>query len=434
MKIKEMARMAACAIAAQAFAACSTEVELCEENLHPHYASVKYDYDWQSNTQKPDSMYVIAYRVINYWKSAVVVDTETKFGHYLFNAPPLIEEDGGEEPLPDDTPAEDGDGTLPDDTPAEDGGQTDTEQDEEPKEENNSIDVFRIKEGTYKFITFNMDTTELKYDDVIRYMTSDANDLKLQDLYVEYKNYSKESKELNYILKGWDDYNPYANYIQPNMRPVYFDTIPARTIVGKDVKTLTFKPNPLTQNIDIYFDIKKDISNTKFIIDSVVAEVSGVPSKINLSNGYIDITKTYKMMFHTKLTDSNGNLIEDTETNKAVSCYANINVASIVQSISETVRTGPGIMQVVIYTHAKDGNETYYKVIQGKINLFNTLENADLIEYTLDGFHAKRKKVKGELKVKVEMVIDGKSIKENPDNSGGIDRWEDCTERIIIDI
>ena len=62
-----------------------TEVDTCYEADHPHRTSVKFDFDWSgtySNT-KPDSMFVLANRVINHWKCALAVSTTTLKGQYI---------------------------------------------------------------------------------------------------------------------------------------------------------------------------------------------------------------------------------------------------------------------------------------------------------------------------------------------------------------
>ena len=57
----------------------------CYEADHPHRTSVKFDFDWSGaypNT-KPDSMFVLANRVINHWKCALAVSTTTLKGQYI---------------------------------------------------------------------------------------------------------------------------------------------------------------------------------------------------------------------------------------------------------------------------------------------------------------------------------------------------------------
>ena len=47
------------------FAACGTDVELCEKTEHPHSGHVSFIYKWGAYTDLPDSMYLVAYRSAN---------------------------------------------------------------------------------------------------------------------------------------------------------------------------------------------------------------------------------------------------------------------------------------------------------------------------------------------------------------------------------
>src|SRR5574344_2102636 len=66
---------------------CNPDVELCREDTHPHLGSITYQYDWTNASHTPDSMYIIANRVINLWKCSMVVNSGNGIGRYLFNAP-----------------------------------------------------------------------------------------------------------------------------------------------------------------------------------------------------------------------------------------------------------------------------------------------------------------------------------------------------------
>lgn len=73
------------------------------------------------------------------------------------------------------------------------------------------------------------------------------------------------------------------------------------------------------------------------------------------------------------------------------------------------------------------------KKIQGKINLYNTLKNSNLMDYTEDGNFAIRNGNKGVINIVADVTIDGEEIVLNKDNTGGIDEWKK-SEQIDIDI
>lgn len=410
-----------------------TDADLCYDVEHPHRTGLKVMFSWDATTTPPDSMFIIADRVFNSWKCGFKVDTKTGHGEYLFNGPK------------ENVPAPPSDTTT--DSPADDTSDSDEQNNSDEAnsaptinttESHNEVKEFKILSGDYKFLAFNMDDTELDYSEVFNYMVDTKNQIKLQDIYVSYKSYQKNDPALRRPTDDWVDYNPYAQYIQADMPAVYFDTIESKKIIYKQPAECAFKPKPLTQDIDIIFKIQKE-GGVKLAVDSVIAEIAGIPHKINLSNGFVDITKTYKMLFKMDMESTDGKPIEeDNATNKQIVCKKNINVTSVVKSSSEDMTVGPGILQVMIFVTAttknNDTGEEYEfkKKIQGKINLCNTIDEAGLIEITDDGTHARRSKAHGTLNIKDLLKIDGRSIVENTEENK-IDRWINSSN-IIVDI
>ena len=304
-------------------------------------------------------------------------------------------------------------------------------------------DVFKIRQGDYKFVAVSGDKNAQDLSDIYEFID---NKKVLRDVYVNYYDYDKNDPLLQSKLAGWTDYNQYARYIQPGISPIIYDTVSiVKVNVGQKVHC-KFKPKGVTQNIDIYFNIDKNVSSQPFVIDSVWAEVSGVPRSISLANGWLDITHTAKMMFRTELLAADGTQMEaDTYDNSRVRCHGNIDVTSIVNvqklegEDDATVKSkifGPGIMQVIIFTHSQKLNsegKPVTKKIQGLINLYNTLSKAKLIKISEDGRYATRSSAHATLNINAQMTIDGSSIVESPDDTGGIDRWQ-TVDDIIIEI
>ena len=450
-------------------AAC-TEVELCPQTEHPHTAYVTYDFTWDTSIRQPDTMAVVAYRIVNDWKQAFSISSKTKKGFYMqrpettrageTDGTDTEETDGtGTETDGTDTDETDGTGTETDGTETETDGTntdeppgTDTEEGGEVAPEptpeptpgvDTETDVFKIRQGDYKFVAVSGDKNAQDLSDIYEFID---NKKVLRDVYVNYYDYDKNDPLLQSKLAGWTDYNQYARYIQPGISPIIYDTVSiVKVNVGQKVHC-KFKPKGVTQNIDIYFNIDKNVSSQPFVIDSVWAEVSGVPRSISLANGWLDITHTAKMMFRTELLAADGTQMEaDTYDNSRVRCHGNIDVTSIVNvqklegEDDATVKSkifGPGIMQVIIFTHSQKLNsegKPVTKKIQGLINLYNTLSKAKLIKISEDGRYAMRSSDHATLNINAQMTIDGSSIEEHPDDTGGIDRWQ-TVDDIIIEI
>lgn len=414
----------ACALSLLCLMPGCTDVELCNDAEHPHTTPVAFDYDWSKANQKTDSMYVIAYRVIKNRLYSMAVNSDDHQGHFIFGAPAETEE-----PTNPDTPEQPSTPEEPSVPSVSPEGMP-----KKPAKAMTSQRSFKLAKGEYKFFTFAFDNTELLYNNVSDFLDHKTENTKIGDIYLEYKTYKKGDPGLKAKVKNWDDYNPYAHYIQTNVSPVTFDSIPLRNIDGKAEHVAKFTPHDLTQNIDVYFDIKKDVSKHTFVVDSVVAEISGIPTAISIGNGYIDITRTAKMLFYMDLENEQGTKIDDTDNNTKLTAHGNINVTGIVKNSLPTERTGPGIMQLVVYTHTYNAEGVKRtKRIQGKINIFNSLTEANLMEVVNMGQNARRTKEHGVLRVKTDLVIEGEQIADTPNDDNGIDQWVGC-EDIFVDI
>jgi len=379
--------------------ACKTDVELCDEPEHPHRARLVYNFNWDDNKDyTPDSMTVLANRVINMWKSAMSVNSTNGGGTYIFNAP----------------------------------------MDYRPGTENNEkrisetvtwqTGLYKVPIGEYKFIAFNMEAKEFDYSHVYEFFSNP--EMPQSELNILYHTYKQGDSGLRFIIPSWIDYNPYANYIQPSTHALFYDTLSTRVLNNKDIHEISFSPKELTQQVDIYFSIAKINDKQPFTVDSVFAEVSGLPNGINLETGFLNVERTNKMMFRC-------DKISDTETNKKVACHGQVHVPGIMRSRLSDVFIGPGIMQVMIYcsAYSPENNKREVKKFQGKINLYNTLTRTPSIKMANDRLHAQPTGPKLKLQIQARMEVDGEKILEASDESSGMDIWKNAKEvPSIIDL
>ena len=447
-----------------------TDAELCYQPNHPHRADAKFSFDWGSYQEIPDSMMVICNRVVNLWKAAAVVNSQTNIGHFIFNAPRVPAE---ETPAPPsegeetDTPTE-GEET---DTPTE-GEETDTPAPATRAATSSpESDRFSLPVGTYKFLTISCDTTELDYTNVYKFL-NDNTGMVLQDVDVSYKTYGIRDKGYRGFRPGWEDNNNYgARYMQPDVFPLFYDTIAPRDLNLGETMRCHFTPKALTQNIDVYLTVKKKSEKNPFTIDSVQAELAGIPISLNLSTGYLDITKTAKLPFRMDryvdgqklevVKDSEGKIVSsgDTHESTEIECHGNIDCTGIVYNADPEALSGPGIMQLAIYLtiekkipiYQRDQNGDLVlddngqliiigyntmrsaKMIQGKINLFHTLREADLLEYLAGGRYVKKKVDHAVLRINADVELNADNISE--ESNEGMDSWVSSGSKdIIIDI
>ena len=429
-----------------------TDAELCYQPNHPHRADAKFSFDWGSYQEIPDSMLVICNRVVNLWKAAAVVNSQTNIGHFIFNAPRVPAEE---------TPA-----------PPTEGEETDTPTPSTRAATSSpESDRFSLPVGTYKFLTISCDTTELDYTNVYKFL-NDNTGMVLQDVDVSYKTYGIRDKGYRGFRPGWEDNNNYgARYMQPDVYPLFYDTIAPRDLNLGETMRCHFTPKALTQNIDVYLTIKKKSENNHFTIDSVQAELAGIPISLNLSTGYLDITKTAKLPFRMDryvdgqklevVKDSEGKIVSsgDTHESTEIECHGNIDCTGIVYNADPEALSGPGIMQLAIYLtiekkipiYQRDQNGDLVlddngqliiigyntmrsaKMIQGKINLFHTLREADLLEYLAGGRYVKKKVDHAVLRINADVELNADNISE--ESNEGMDSWVSSGSKdIIIDI
>ncbi len=377
-------------LATLSFAGCAVEVETHDGSGtkgHPHLTAVKYEFNMAAAgkpEERPDSMYVIAYRVVDYWKSSMSVSTTNGKGMYDVS-------------------------------------------DLNVKKAGKNNETFYIKSGSYKFVAFNKNLLEFTYDNVQEYITSDDRSLRLQDISAKYRTYDKNDANLRRAITNWADYNPYTQFIQSDVQPLFHDSIPRRETPDGGSITCKFVPRRLTQDIELNFNVKKVNAEVPFKIDSVRAEISGIPTEINLVTCDFDITKTAKMMFKTEMSDGRGNKIadgEDTYAYRTIRCSRLISVPSIVENNSDLLTSGPGIMQVAIYISAEqpDGTKRERRV-QGKINLYNTLKAAKLYKRVDADRKARKSKSKASIFINADIEVDGRTILSSTDGANGLDVW-----------
>ena len=306
---------------------------------------------------------------------------------------------------------------------------TDVEEEVPLTPYNTEVDHFKLGNGTYKFFTMPTDTSEVTYTNIFDYLAAPGDGMQATDVRVAYRSYAASDSTLQQVGGGtWADYNPAFEFIQPNFKPIMVDSVDFMDVNAGYRTMLTFHPRPLTQNIDIYFTIRKDMKDTPFVIDDVWAEISGIPSMAYLFSGHLYLAKTRKMRFNTEFIDGNGQPKADTETSDSVRVHANIDVLTIMNAAGPQYATGPGILQLRIRAHAEvpgeDGEPVKrYAYLQAKTNLYNDLMRAKLITYDPNLQWATKSCDHAVLDLSTYYTIFGSAILNKSQNIGGIDVW-----------
>lgn len=366
--------------------ACS-DVDICESK-HPHEAEARFSFDFGSReTSKPDNMGVLAYRIVGQQKQLATVNTTT------FKI--------------------------------------------------NNRDSLAIPVGEYRFYTLPLDDKEIDYSELDEFVNGNSIDRPIHSVGLTYRDYDISDPDLRSKLTEWDDFNPYAKYMQADLKPLFYDSTQVINVERDQQVQHTFHPSILTQNIEINFNIDKKSNGTEFMVDKVWAEISGVPKYINISNCHLDITQTAKVMFPVTLTAAD-NSEGDSFANKTIKCQGNIDVTGLVNvqrgkgdtdnDVKRKIH-GPGIMQVIIYGHAIDpvSGRTRHKKWQGIINLYEPIRRADLMYTSPDGSYSMRKKEAGVIDINARLTLDGEKIVSDAADDNGIGQWIPTVD-ILLDI
>ena len=437
-----------------------TDPGLEMETPMSHMSNVRFGYDWSAAGEStvPDSMLIMAVRVINHYKRGMMMSTENLRGHYIYNAPENIEAwvDPSIVPPPPPPPRTDNNYTIDPTEPYNGGDEPSTFEPEEPEEVPETasndivVDHFTLPEGTYKFYAVGADKNiyDHAYHHLQEYMAAEGTGMQYSEVEMVYNTHyynevlkeadDEREKEVFVSLLG-QDFNQGFDIIQTDYPAIFIDRLELKDIPEKQEMEVTFTPKPLTQNIDIYINIDKDISENEFTIERVYGEISGIPSKATAFDGHLTLSKTNKMQFTTTLTDMDGTPLEHDElTNTHLRVHANINVLSILHSSKPTDLTGPGILQLsVVYKFKKiDDNGEEKEVIQrvfGKMNLYHVLKEANLISYSSDSQYATKSCDHAVLDIPAVIKITPEGILSGDGSDGGFGNWDQCGDATTPD-
>ncbi len=364
---------------------CTTEVDICMEDSHLHLAEVNLRYNTdnipvEEQDALPDSMMVVAYRVVRSWKCTYVAPTaqDAGLGRYVYNKPyqDVTEVRGLSAATRNSTEGE----------------------------------PLYVKRGEYRFITFNNTLNDAMFatgansrwfetdgmiDDVI------AN----RQIELYYKGFERKAVQYG---RSWLDFNPYTTYIGRCDAPVYFNISDMYELEDSKKNDVTLNLEKKTQDFEIRFRIERD----SVIVDSIIAEVSGIACGMHMITGKYDFTKTYKLLF--KMSD----ITEPTDNEwYGISTFSkDISVMALVASNSKELDTGPGILQLAIYTHTfNNSGKKKTKVFRVGINMYNTMRKYG---YVLAGQDEKIL-----LEIEQVLTIDKDEIIKSDETDSSLDYW-----------
>lgn len=358
-------RHSICGITLCCLTAC-TAVELCPETDHPHVANIIAEFDWGGEeADKPARMNLFAARKPNTWRINGVADTET--GEVTATE---VLEDGTETTAP-----------------------------------------FKMRGGEYTLISIN-DYDRVSIDNLETFLTdpqADADTLFLRLM----ETPREELPELRGV--NLPDFNPGYRYV-PNIGRVFYSLERNIRITTGQTEVLHIAPTPISQSITIKFNIR---TIGDVVVDSLIAEMSGVCGRMNIAKAYLDTTQLYRIIFRPTIEQTAPDLL---------TCTSNFHALGIIPSPVDSYLNGPGILQVAIY--ASSGNKK--RIFHAGNNPRQDLLDADLTEKLEDGRTYMKQTDPVEIILSGELVIDANHIVNQDDSN--FDTWFDSNINIDVDV
>lgn len=356
---------------------CTPYVDLCMEE-HPHKAQLRVNYTWDPAMKAPERMVLLMLREVNRMKLGSVWDTEKTGGEYQGYPLFTYEKDFRSVPF---TPEEGGEG--------------------EP--------VY-APSGDYSYIAlpWNAENEEVcrKY---LENLQSDGKGLYIQE-HVE--------EEIPLRFFHYPDYNSYSGFFDSEAPlPILItnDRVSVTENAKKEDKIdVPIVPNSVSQTVDLSLKVKSVDEDLK--VDSVICQLSGVISGIDIFSGELDIKHTYKTVFLTSVSD---------EADGRYLCSARIYVPGLVRSATKTRLTGPGILNASVYVSYLD-EEGYVRNrrYDATINLYRYLSDNPSVKYIEEN-----KVVQTSLSLKYDiessLVISHEGLGNEP---GALDEWVDSRD------
>ena len=337
-----------------------TKVDLCEEPQHIHRENIKLIYHWPEDVteeQRPDSMFALINRAVTTHHIGYVTDT--------------VNSDGGRYQF---------------------GGMYEDNVDRHP---------LMAKVGSYRVFAFNYDIVKsherYRFENFDQFANNEGdNTIDVNDLYISYVPHERtDSCVLPDSIDSidWIDTNPYSKYIAANMRPLY------RAVNDYDEKAQSYTfsvkeqgetkvllyPQKATQDITITFPIYLEYTDEDTVsAESIIAEISGIPHRMNFNSGELYVDTTYKVLFKMELDTLNAKETKlevnkdtkDSLTFNEVQCTSTISVTGLLANEGPEFATGAGIMQLCAHLSTKGGKKAK---VMAKVNMYNTINDANLI-------------------------------------------------------
>ena len=389
------------------------KINLCVEDEHEHEGYVKVVYHWPEDVgrERPDSMLLFVNRVADTQWTGYVTETN-------------ISVDGGSR----------SESAYRDD------------------------DTIAVSAGVYRMFAFNNASPGYRFCNFYGDgETQHLGAMGIHDFSISYVGHELTDPHIGPYGEDWVDFNPYTKYIATDVKPVYrafnenygAQEWASFNVSAEEEVEVHLYPRKMTQDITIAFPVYTD---EQVVVDSIIAEISGIPHKMYVCTGIIEIDTTYKMLFEFDVDRDNAKDVTLQVQDKDVvadrrfrqlDCRATISVLGLLPNEEPTFPRGAGVLQLCIHSHVTDeSGEVKRKNQYAKINMYNTIKNAHLLITDEQGNVIQNPGTYPELKrtdtLRIEesrLIITEELILETYDDDNPLDTWvKDENGRLEVEV
>ena len=270
-------------------------------------------------------------------------------------------------------------------------------------------DSLMVTAGDYRVFAFNNNlvsvaedsldentVADFRFENLEEFLSEELQEeIKVSDLCISYVAHDVAEP----YGKDWQgkDGNRYSKFVANIPRGLYC----AENRFDESAKSYTFNvqnngktvvdlyPEKLTQDITISFPVYTEYvdrlsADEQLYVDSIIAEISGIPHKMLIRNRTLMVDTTYKMVFKMDVDKKNTERTElPTLPNKVFQkneCSATISVLGLLPNADgPDYSIGAGILQLCIYTHLESNRVCESRAKYAKINMYNTINDANLV-------------------------------------------------------
>lgn len=418
-----------------------TEVELCDENTHPHVVEgFSVSYNWGGtgieDNDKPEKLYFVATRILNTRHLVFETDKDGKFWVEKSETdepsevtPPETSDDISQTRSGDEVVTPPADNTEPNGAYQSDiqlpGGEYFMMAFTNPafpkvKEKQRGEDGKVLKDEDGNDIVLDVEDKRVELINLEEFRADEAipvKQVKMRHRSIDQKDVSKELVN----NRKWSDLNRGIGYVWDAGKKLFVARCDYLELDAGKTYAQGFNFAPLTQHIDIRFTVQlvedeEGKKLTKEDIQEIYVEMAGIAPEVSISTGVLNIEELKRTIVQvTDIQDSQ--TTEDGKSTVTLSCKASFEVFGLVGSVDSYTISGPGVCCIVLYAKT----DTDVRAIHAKSNLSKQIKDQGITAET--GQVNERKKVKDQAELKIDTPF--RIVGLNPEmGSDGVVGWE----------